>query len=389
MTNMNRAKDLLDSYLNNTCSPAEKQQVEDWLNNFSNEDNAWLNFTEPQKQIWLDALMKDIDQTIDLQMASTERKTTRLWPKVLSAAAVIAVIISAGVYFFSPEKNTKQLSEIITVKTNIPAGGNKATLTLAGGKVIDLSDSDPGVIAAQAGSTITKTKEGQLVYQGHSLKQGQDSPANSISTPRGGQYQVELPDGTKVWLNAASTLKYPAYFTGPERKVELSGEAYFEVAHNKAKPFKVLFSHEGKTQEIEVLGTHFNISSYPDESAATTTLLEGSVKVKNGSNQNLVLVPGQQSVSENGHLSARTANTEEAIAWKNGYFQFTESDLGGIMRQLSRWYNIEVTFKDNRKADELFHFKASRNLGLNDMLKIFELNGIKLKIERRTLIVEP
>ncbi|SMC59645.1 FecR family protein [Pedobacter africanus] len=300
-----------------------------------------------------------------------------------AVAASIVMVLGAAIFFYTSKTPTAIPSNPTAV--NIPPGTNKATLTLSDGKVITLDNTAEGEIATQAGIIIRKTKDGQLVYDITKDQETKTSGAlayNTIVTPRGGQYQVNLPDGTKIWLNAASSLKYPAVFNGKQRRVELTGEAYFEVAKDKTHPFVVATDK----QEVQVLGTHFNINSYADESVTKTTLLEGSVKVSSKGAERFLL-PGQQSALRGNDLNVYLVDTEEAIAWKNGDFRFNEADLSSIMRQLSRWYNVDVSFEKKPTA-ELFHFTASRNISLADMQKIFEYNGINFKIEGRMLIVK-
>ena len=303
------------------------------------------------------------------------------WYRYAIAASVV-MAIGTAIYMYTTR--TVVPSGIETVN-HIGPGTNKATLTLADGKVIGLDSATEGEIARQAGIAITKTSGGQLIYQVTAKENVTAETYNTIATPRGGQYQVNLPDGTKIWLNAASSLKYPAAFKGKQRRVELTGEAYFEVAKDKVHPFIVATDK----QEIQVLGTHFNVNSYTDEAATKTTLLEGSVQVSvvGHLKDSSILKPGQQSALRNDGLNVYTVDTEEIIAWKNGYFQFNEADLGSIMRQISRWYNIDVIF-ENKPSTDLFHFKVPRNISLTDLQKIFETNGINFKTEGRKLIVK-
>lgn len=391
---------LYQRYIENTCTKEERDEFLSMVAENQENDTITNLMDGTWDKIGTDGLQfPGADHMLHQILSDHQKPVVKKvsWYRYAAAAAIM-IMVSAGVYFYQ-KTNNRSSSQARVV--NIKAGKNKATLTLANGKVINLDSATNGEIAEQTGTTITKTEKGQLIYNiAGSTEKENHAPAeiayNTITTPRGGQYQINLPDGSKIWLNASSTLKYPTIFNKNERKVELTGEAYFEIAKMTIKqktgnkkvrmPFIVV---TGK-QEVEVLGTHFNINSYTDEAATKTTLLEGAVRVsQTGSRYSINLLPGQQSILNNNNLTAHQVDTEEAVAWKNGYFQFNESDLGSIMRQLSRWYNIEVIFKDNRKSNELFHFKASRNLELNDMLKIFELNGIKLKIERRTIIVEP
>jgi len=399
-----RLASLYQRYIEDTCTNEEREEFLSLVaENQENNDIKSL-MDDTWDKIRTDGLLfPHADNMLQNILASHQKPIVKKisWYRYTATAAAVFLLIGAGLFYFNSHHvilNPSQDPGL--VKNTIKAGQNKATLTLANGKVINLDSTTNGEIAEQTGITITKTEKGQLVYNvTESAKKEKTASAkiayNTITTPRGGQYQVNLPDGSKIWLNASSSLKYPTLFSKNERRVELSGEAYFEVAKmtfkesgdKKARmPFIVVTSK----QQVEVLGTHFNINSYEDEATTKTTLLEGAVRVSQvGSRKTVNLLPGLQSVLNNNNLSTRAVDTDEAIAWKNGYFQFNESDLGSIMRQLSRWYNIEIIFKDNKKADELFHFKASRNLELNEMVKIFELNGIKLKIERRTLIVEP
>ncbi|RQO74799.1 hypothetical protein DBR43_05290 [Pedobacter sp. KBW06] len=305
-----------------------------------------------------------------------------------AAAGLAFVTVSAGLYLYSLNHHSdlKKQQDAVYV-SSIPAASNKATLTLANGSTINLDKASKGEIAEQSGLTVTKTGDGKLVYE-ISKTSVAAAGFNTITTPRGGLYQVNLPDGTMVWLNAASSLKYPAVFNGQERKVELSGEAYFEVAKKKI-PFLV----KTALQEVAVLGTHFNINAYADEVKTKTTLFEGSVRVSLAEKQALksvntqVLVPGQQSTVENNRLNVNAVDLDEALAWKNGYFQFNEENLVNIMKQLSRWYDIDVVF-EGKPSQELFLLKIPRRLALSDVLKILATNGINFKIEGRTLIVK-
>jgi len=207
---------------------------------------------------------------------------------------------------------------------------------------------------------------------------------NTISTPVGGQYTVVLPDGSKVWLNAASSLKFPTAFTGTERRVELTGEGYFEVAKNKHMPFKVNFNRE----EVEVLGTHFNISAYPDEAVTRTTLLEGSVRISKN-NIKKILVPGQQAISsmQTGGFNIAEVNTDEAIAWKNGLFLFHNENIRSIMKKIARWYNVDVNYQGSFTNQE-YGGRISQSKNLSEILKNLELTGtIHFKIEGRRVTV--
>ncbi|NRF41970.1 FecR family protein [Pedobacter foliorum] len=301
--------------------------------------------------------------------------------KWISVAAAVLLIASVGILFLTHK--TKPLQQMASKHRHvITPGGNKAMLTLADGSKVALTGGAAGKVASQGGVLITKTAKGQLTYinTGSALS---SNGYNVIETPKGGQYQVTLPDGTGVWLNAASTLKYPVVFAGGERKVELNGEAYFEVAHNKKLPFRVVSNH----QTVEVLGTHFNINSYQEEGIQKTTLLEGSVKVSVLKSTS-ILKPGQQAqVWKNKTIEVSIVDTEEAVAWKNGYFRFHREDIESIMRKVSRWYNVNVEFKGGI-SDEKFNGTISRTKNINQVLEMLETtNAVHFKIEGRRVSV--
>ncbi len=305
-------------------------------------------------------------------------------------AAAILLLLAVGITVSRLLHKKEDRKSLAIHPTDLPPGGNKAVLTLADGSKIVLDDTKRGKIAKQQNVVIDKTQSGQLVYTVDDAIKNAGKPVaanliafNTIATPRGGQYEVVLPDGTKVWLNAASSLKYPTTFTGSERRVELTGEAYFEVAKNAARPFFVTASG----QTVEVLGTHFNINSYFDEKAIKTTLLEGSIKVSDGKNK-AVIKPGQQSIIQfiNNSIIIRDADTEEAIAWKNGKFLFNYTDLQTIMRQLSRWYDVDVEYQGTI-APKHYSGHISRNVPVSQIFQVLKTSGINFTISGRKIIV--
>lgn len=304
----------------------------------------------------------------------------------LSAAAAVLILISLGIMFYPNKDKQKEVRvNLDKFEQDVGPGGNKAFLTLANGTKLSLTDATDGELAKQAGITIVKTEAGQLVYNvSNTSKEGNASPLfNTIETPRGGQYQINLPDGSRIWLNAASSLLYPVVFTGNERKVELTGEAYFEIAENKARPFRVI----SNKQVVEVLGTHFNINSYPEEGSVKTTLLEGSVKIHSGNNTTL-LKPGQQAQVDHS-IHVTEADIQESIAWKNGKTQFSNADIKTIMRMLSRWYDVEVEYQGEMIGTG-FGGSVSRSKNISEILKLLELTGdVHFKIEGRRVIVMP
>lgn len=371
-----RAQSLLRKYLNGTCTPDEKIVVEKWyLDTVGQQpdDASDLNYDQIGSEIW-----NRLPQSV-----KNQPKVSRIsgWSRY-AVAAIILFIVSFSVYFIS---NRNSSESNVIAQTDIKAGGNHATLTLADGSTVVLKDLKNGVVANQNSAVITKNSEGEIVYKVNDQQTSAEVALNTLSTPNGGTYQVELPDGTKVWLNAASSLKYPTVFKGKERVVELSGEAYFEVAKNAVMPFKV----KSNDQIVEVLGTHFNINSYTNEPNVKTTLLEGSVRIHQlSSGAEKLMVPGQTASLKPSQMGIylQNSNTENAIAWKNGEFSFQNTDLKTIMRQLERWYSIEVKYEGN--VDNLsFGGSTYRNADLSEVLKVLELSGVHFKMEDKTLIV--
>jgi transmembrane sensor len=311
-----------------------------------------------------------------------------LWLRVASAAVVL-VFAGVVMYFHFKHNQIADVNNHITKVTPVPKhdalpGGDRAILTLANGKVITLDDAHNGTVARQGNTIVTKTADGQLVYDMAKLDAASAVPSiNTIATPRGGQYQVVLADGTKVWLNAASSLRFPTRFTGSSRNVEITGEAYFEVTKNPLMPFKVTTSRG----EIEVLGTHFNVMDYNDEKLMKTTLLEGAVNLRSG-NILSKLKPGEQAqVSAGGATKVvNDIDPEDAVAWKNGIFQFTDAGVDAILRQASRWYDVDVVYK-GKIPQKQFTGSISRNVKASELLKMLRYTGLDVGIEGKNIIV--
>ncbi|WP_127124958.1 FecR family protein [Pseudoflavitalea rhizosphaerae] len=288
--------------------------------------------------------------------------------------AAAAIILVAGIGYWRWLDNKKQATTIAETVT-IPPGKNGAILTLADGAAVLLDTISNATVALQEGVT-TKVVNGALVYEGT----GNKSSYNTMSTPKGRQYKLTLPDGSEVWLNAASSIRYPIAFTGRERKVELQGEAYFEVKKNARQPFVV---DAGNKAQIEVLGTSFNVSAYSNEKDLNTTLIDGSIKV-NGT----MVKPGQQArITDKLHL-INNADTEKVMAWQRGFFNFEGASLEEVMRQLERWYDIEVEYQNGIPAIA-FGGEMKMNTSLNGILLALEKSGIHFRQEGRTLIVLP
>ena len=374
---------LLKKYRAGTATQEEVQFLESFYNMFELNDDLVTDENELAYQELKDRLKEHIDARISEMPQAGGGKLRRLVIRYSAAAAVLIFASLAAWLITKPHRGTDNTPQA----SNIKPGSNKATLTLANGTKIDLDGTGTGVIAQQANITIHKNSNGLLVYtiggKQNAAAGLTGSAHNTISTPMGGQYEVILPDGTHVTLNAASSLTYPVAFTGNERSVSLSGEAYFEVAKDQSRPFRV----KSGAQAVTVLGTHFNINAYMDEAAIKTTLLEGSVEVAAGENKTMI-VPGQQAVMEpqSGSLHTRTVNTDKEVAWKNGVFSFDGDDLKTIMRQVSRWYNLEITYSGNL-PEERFYGEISRSSKLADVLKIMEINNVHFDIDNRHITV--
>lgn len=307
---------------------------------------------------------------------------TRKWLRYAAAAAVFTGV-SIGAYFLMHQRMAYP-REIAAkpIKTDIAPGGNRAILTLGNGSEIILDSAQNGIIAQQGNTNIVKTDSGKLTYKiSPDIKSALSN--NTMTTPRGGQYQLILSDGTKVWLNAASSITYPTAFVGSQRKVMITGEAYFEVAHNSLKPFLVSVNH----MEVEVLGTHFNINAYPDETSITTTLLEGSVKVS-WNNQEKLLKPGQQSQAAiNGISIMEKADLDYVMAWKNGEMELANGDVKKLFREISRWYDVDIEYRGVIPEGQ-FAASIKRNLPLSNLLRVLDTYGVHTQLENKTIVVQ-
>ena len=374
---------LIQKYLAGNASAEEEKVINDWYHSF-NDTTAEIIATDGTEEAMISARIKE-KIFAGINQKSIVKSFNKWW---LSAAAIFLALLCTGIYLslLSKKNNltAKAPLQLSPSKNNIYPGSNKATLTLANGTFITLDSASNGVLSRQGGSKIVKLSSGRLVYNANkNLSSVGIILYNTISTPRGGQYQVTLSDNTKVWLNASSSIRFPTVFAGRERRVEITGEAYFEVSKNAATPFNVLVNGA----VINVLGTHFNIMAYDNEASINTTLLEGSLQVVKGV-ATCLLKPGQQAaLSKAGIINIiPDANLAEAVAWKNGLFEFNSTDVKTIMRQLERWYDVEVVFDTNVNL----HFSGEiiRAANVTDVLKKLALtNEINFKIEGRKIIV--
>jgi ferric-dicitrate binding protein FerR (iron transport regulator) len=337
---------------------------------------------------------KEADATGDAPVIPLQTPGIR-WGRYAAAAAVL-LALAGGAYFAVSRRPDPAVAVAPAVQPpaiDVQPGGNKALLTLADGHTINLDSSTNGVLASQGNMSVSKLADGQLAYN----KTSEEKPAapafNVLSTPRAGQFTLTLPDGSRVWLNNASSLRYPVFFAGETRSVELTGEAYFEVAKDVTHPFKVLVHKAAGgpgSSEITVLGTSFNIMAYDDETAERATLVDGSIKFSNGTNSAL-LKPAEQSVFDASSGSIKTlrdVNVAEITAWKNGFFHFDHASLSSTMRQLARWYDVDVQY-DGNIPEQQFMGKIQRNLPLSAVLKGLENEQVHFTVEGRKVIVKP
>lgn len=378
-----RLNSLLKKYHEDSLSSQEKAELDDWFHGLNLGGTEFADWVEQMggEASYIENRFEDFQSRISENRGQAKIR----YIQRIAAAASILLVLSFGGYFILHK--TKQVQPLARNQFHdIMPGGNKAILTLDGGRRIALTGAKNGTLATQGQTLITKTADGQVAYE--PSKSGPNNPKseiqyNRIETPRGGQYELTLSDGSKVWLNAASSIKYPAAFTGNSRQVEITGEAYFEVAHNAAKPFTVV----SNGQTVEVLGTHFDVNAYNDEPATRTTLLEGSVKVSDG-NGGAMIKPGEQAILKGNAISVVKTDVDDVIAWKNGLTTFENADIYAVMRQVARWYDVKVVFEGEIPARH-FSGAVSRGAGIDDVLKILELSKIHFRVTGKTITVTP
>lgn len=400
---------LIERFIEHSLKDEEKEELAGWIDKADNDQleavlkHAWqidenqLKMPgEMSKRLHASIFQKQIHLNPPGIISDIAPDGNRyVWIKMLAAAGIL-VLISTLIYlsFYQESKpgivNTKPAYKL---ENDVLPGDNKAMLTLSDGSKIILDSASNGVLALDNNSVVEKLANGQLVYRA-SLRKSDERLYNTLTTPYGGQYKLNLPDGSKVWLNAASSIRFPTSFLDNERRVQVTGEVYFEIASlpgNKGQtkiPFIVQINYPGeKSGEVEVLGTHFNVNAYSDEALIKTTLLEGAVKIRN-QNSTCLLVPGQQ-----GHLSKKgeiklikNVDLEEAVAWKNGYFQFESAELSTILREAARWYNLEVVY-EGTIPDDRFSGKIERSVKLSRLLKWMQWSDVKFKLLGRKIIV--
>jgi len=392
MSNSSEQK-IINKYLENKLSNEQIARLETWYLLKAEENESFdvpVDYENVQSKIWSKILV-GVAQPVTEASPKVKKlnHTKKTWIAIGIAASILLL---AGIsYFFILTKNDISDRFVIEKQKDLPAGENKATLTLSDGRVINLNHDAPGIIGQEAGVEITKATDGTLVYK---VLEGKLNTTgfNTIATPVGGQYAVILPDGSKVWLNAGSSLKYPTRFAPTGRKVTLTGEGYFEITHQRDKngkiPFTVsVFKGSRPTEEVQVLGTHFNINAYTNEPSVKTTLLQGSVSISLNDGKTALLKPGQEAELDNQNLNIQQADTEMATAWKNGEFVFRE-DLRSVLRKVARWYDVEIIYENSAPQNLTLGGWMSRSNSISEVLNHIQLTGkVHFKLEGRRVIV--
>lgn len=399
-----RLQILIELYFDKTINEVELHELSQWVTLHA-ADEKLLQLLQQRwyKQQALNTLSKAeserIIAAILTPLSSTQiipfpnnrvtgnAKTT--WLKRIAVAASLLIILSVGYFVLRPTHVSPSTNSIATINANkndIMPGGQKALLTLSDGTQIVLDSASNGLLSKQGGTKVIKLANGQVEYTASNLG-SIETLYNTMSTPAGGQYQLTLPDGSKVWLNASSSIHYPTAFLEKERRVTITGEAYFEIAKDASKPFIVKIYNGA---EVKVLGTHFNIKAYTDEDEIKTTLLEGSINISTGLKNNL-LVPGNQAkIDKSGVLKVEAnADLEEAVSWKNGNFQFNSADVTSVLRQAARWYDIEIVYSGKPSTENRFTGKIPITVNLSRFLKWLEYSDVHFKLDGKKLIVSP
>lgn len=369
-------QELFHRYMQGTATPEEHQALQHWLLQHPDDAQAlellqteWENLQEPDPQF----AGYDVNASWR-RIVGPSRVVHMRW--MWAAAAGLLLLFAAG-YYGLREKQAPP-AQIAPAAVILP-GKAGAVLTLSNGLQVSLDSQATGIVAREQGADAV-WKNGALAYN-TTNKTTAASSYNTVTTPRGRQFKMVLPDQTAVWLNAGSSIHYPTAFNGKERRVDISGEVYFEVAKMADKPFVV---NAADKSTIEVLGTAFNINSYTDEKALTVTLVSGAVQV-----DHVLLKPGQQAIAGNGvHISNKT-DIDKVLAWKNGVFNFAGADLAGVLRQISRWYDVEIVYETTKIPAFTFYGTLGRDLSLNQLINILKDTGVHFRIEGRKLIVMP
>ncbi|GAA4305358.1 FecR family protein [Compostibacter hankyongensis] len=382
---------ILHKYRRSKATEKECRFIETYYALFDGEPGTEDDLTREEREELKQRIKNQVWENIYNHEAS-QAKERKLFVRPARIAAAVLMLLAAGVFCYlmtrrAPgHKNALAKRETGRYENNVSPGGHKAVLTLSNGQQVTLGNSSAGVLAKQGGVIIRKQDSGELVYHNASGEAATGQVYyNTITTPQGGEYKIVLSDGTKVWLNARTVLLYPTAFTGNVRRITLSGEAYFEVAQEEHTPFIVEAGHT----KIQVLGTHFNVNAYEDEGAVRTTLSEGAVRVSAGKESRL-LKPGEQASLNNrtGRLKVKPADVDRALAWKNGLFYFNNTDIQTILREVARWYDVEIVYQAKDLEGKRFSGVMSRYAEVSALLERLELTGtVHFKVEGRTIIV--
>ncbi len=382
---------LIAGYIRNTLTQAEHEELDDWVNDSDRNMKLFEDLTD-EKNIEANLAMLDKTRTEQVfkelqqtgRFEKSQKKNHKLvWMTAAAAAVLLCFFSIRYLTGISPSIN----AEPETADNNwLQPGSSKATLTLPDGRIIDLAKATEGTISNGQGVSISKINEHTLAYHdNNSPAENSMQDIHILTTPIGGQFQLTLHDNTKVWLNAGSVLRYPAAFSGNERKVELTGEAYFEVSPGTQTSFKVVL---GDNDTVTVLGTRFNVQAYPEEEEKRVTLIAGKVLVQNDGYA-AMLTPGMQAVIQSDSISiADNTDIEEVIDWKNGLFVFHDASIEDIMDEVARWYNARIIYNGN--VHHLFNATIKRNEPLDKLLHLLQLNGyVNFKTENNTIYVYP
>jgi transmembrane sensor len=384
-------KELLEQYRAGTLSGAQRQALLDILH--SPEKRAELEQVFMEDFSYPDSTGTADPETLELIYQhirlGIEQKTPirhlPIWRRYIAAAALTGLVALTGILWWAKRNEVSDSTVAVNVyKNDVKPGGNHAILTLANGTHIMLDSAGQGNLVSQGGAQLIKVDSGNLAYKAMDSNHNTIS-YNTLATPAGGKYQVTLSDGTRVWLNALSSIRFPTTFKGSIRSVDLTGEAYFEVAKDKRKPFHV----NANGVDVQVLGTEFNVNAYPDEPSIKTTLVQGSVRLAKA-NATLLLKPGEegQTSGTSGLVLDKDVDIDQALAWKNGKFSFEGADIRTIMRQIGRWYNVEVRYQGD-PGDYLFDGQIGRDLNLSEVLAGLSKSNVHFKIDGNVLTVLP
>jgi transmembrane sensor len=380
--NISQVRELLQRYQQGSCTASEIELVESWYQQLiKTSEWKWNDGEKEMMQQILEArIMKQINDSAKKEKSSVFTLPHFRW---WAAASVVALFGTLGYFmFFTGTGKPEPIAKVLPNDIQAPQA-NRAMITLANGQKIYLDSAGNGSLAVQGNVQLVKLASGQISYQHESGTESGKMEYNTLSNPKGSKViNMVLSDGSKVWLNAGSSLTYPVSFMGSERRVSVEGESYFEVAHNASMPFIV----KNGTVDIRVLGTHFNVNAFHDDGEdVKVTLLEGSVKINNA-NATGLLKPGQQALVNNNVKIKNDVDLDLVMAWKNGYFQFANSSLQNVLKELSRWYDVNVVYEGKNQPRQ-FVGEIQRDLNLTEVLKILEKNKVHFKIEGKNLIV--